>query len=1043
MSFLSSWLGSGKSRFVGTPVDTGFRPTLERLETREVPDATLVARQPDFTSQTDFLDLPADAPIQVLGTSSNGRYLLLQSKATNLARFVDATGVIRPQVSAPGQNNLFFLDRRDDGTNNIKLISAYDPAATFDTQFVPGQKGLGAAESVPGVSLNAVISDDGQSVAFLSGANAALFDSNLYLTSGFGVDSGGQDCFVWSNATGRVQLVSKTAKGAAIGGSGGVTNPSISPDGKVVTFVSDFNAQSIANRPSGVGATDPRQVLFNDDNNSPDIFRLDVSDPAGVVEPVSVLSVTQPFFTITVGSAAGGVLQNNVITALPDFQFQMFGPIGGSALLGMSVDPLGRYVTAGGAGFVGLHKSVVSGNMDAFRFNYIINAGTPAKNNSAPYNVSSAGQVATPLLPSVRVPGVVGNPFQNNGVAPTLATAVDAGSAEIGNAIVSLYNADVIFTYRQTAPIANPNQVALPNYVASPTATGADQFDLVQKGFIGSTLQFRVVSHKAGSPLQGVGFLDLRPGGYSITPDATKILFTSSAPAGDIVTDSVQRSAGAIVDTNNQFDIFQFDGTSVNSTSLVSVRNTAPNATGLGASTLPTMTPDGLAIAFQSTVTADDLTNIPDPNGAQTDIFVRDTVKRQTILASGVPGNISTGNAQSNTAVIVRSAQADQKFFRSFEVFFTSGATDLVTTVPIDPANPQEFSAKFPVFISSLPRSVSYTGGDGGFVTIARTDSVGNLIGTSRVQPFKGFTGEIRVATADFNGDGIPDVAVGAGPGGGPRVTIIDGFTLRALDNFFAFESSFTGGVYVGAGDINNDGIPELIVGAGEGGGPRVQAYNFTTGVRIFDQFAYEPSSRTGVHVAVGDFNGDGTNDIFIGAGAGGGPRVRVLSGKSLPNQQVLADFFAFDSSERNGVNISAGDYDADGKADIVVGTGNGSQPRVIVYNAAYAGLSDPNFSPFTAPPADPLQASQPVKFLDFVPFAPSDAVGARAVLRNIDGGQFAGLVVSSGGQLPVIQTYSGGRRGVDVLGNGLAPQMLQDFIPNNALFGSFGAYVG
>ena len=112
-----------------------------------------------------------------------------------------------------------------------------------------------------------------------------------------------------------------------------------------------------------------------------------------------------------------------------------------------------------------------------------------------------------------------------------------------------------------------------------------------------------------------------------------------------------------------------------------------------------------------------------------------------------------------------------------------------------------------------------------------------------------------------------------------------------------------------------NAGVPDLIVGAGEGGGPRLQIYDVKTRVRTLDQFAYEPSSRTGVHVSVGDFNGDGRNDIFIGAGSGGGPRVRVLSGASLPNQNVLADFFAFDSGDRNGVNISAGDYDSDGKA--------------------------------------------------------------------------------------------------------------------------------
>jgi hypothetical protein len=1041
MSFISSWLGTDKPRRTEgkaagriTVAAPGFRPSLEALELRAMPDATIVTRQPDYTSQTDLLDVPGDAAVQVLGASGNGRYLLLQSKATNLARIVDASGVVRPQVSAPGQTNLFWLERRDDGTNNIVLISAYDPAPAFDAQFVPGQKGLGVAESVPGKFLNSVISDDGKSVVFLSGANAALFDSNVYITAGFGVDSGGQDAFVWRQSTGRVSLVSKTSRGTAIGGSGGVTSPSISPDGKVVTFVSDFNAQNIAGRGTGDAGGGVKFVLFIDNNNSPDLFRVDTTVATSVPEPVSVLRITRPPLPVDT----------------QDLQFVMMGASGTTE--GMVVDPLGRYVTAGGAGFVALHRSPVSANLDAFRFTYDTLVGPPANDNS-PYTIDTSnidfsgsifgfggfgGQVASNLLPAIVNPGAGG--FFG---IPTLETAVDAGSVLINNAIVTLFNADVVLVYRQVAPITNKSQVVIPGYTGSATASGNDQFDLVQRGFIGGKVQTRLLTRQAGSTTQGVGFLDLTPGAYSVTPDAIKFLFTSSAPAGQFVSDPVQLSAGAIVDTNKQFDIFQFDGSSNNFTSLVSVRNSTANATGLGSSTLPTMTPDGIAIAFQSTVLSDELSNTPDLNGAQSDIFVRDIVQRQTILASAVPGSISSGNGASVTSVVVRSAQANREFFRNFEVLFTSAATNLDPQVPVDPANPQVFSAKFPVFISGLPRAISFSGGEGGFVTIARTDNLGNLIATSKIQPFAGYTGEIRVATADFNGDGVPDVAVAAGPGGGPRVSIIDGFTLRTIDNFFAFESSFTGGVYVAAGDLNNSGLPELIIGAGEGGGPRLQVYNVATGVRTFDQFAYESTSRTGVRVAVGDFNGDGTNDIFIGAGAGGAPRVRVLSGKTLPNQTVLADFFAFNSGDRNGVNISAGDFDADGKSDVVVGTGNGSTPRVIIYNAAYPFLSSPNASPFDAPAQNPLRVDQAVKFIDFQPFVPSDAVGARAVLRNIDGGKFAGILVSTGGQLPIIQSYSGSRRGTDALGNGLAPQLLKEQIPYDSLFGTFGAWVG
>jgi hypothetical protein len=80
------------------------------------------------------------------------------------------------------------------------------------------------------------------------------------------------------------------------------------------------------------------------------------------------------------------------------------------------------------------------------------------------------------------------------------------------------------------------------------------------------------------------------------------------------------------------------------------------------------------------------------------------------------------------------------------------------------------------------------------------------------------------VAAADFTRDGYPDLVVAAGPGGGPRIRILDGKTGEQipgpLGNFYAFNKNFSGGLEVTTGDVNLDGIPELVVGASKGGGP-------------------------------------------------------------------------------------------------------------------------------------------------------------------------------------------------------------------------------
>jgi hypothetical protein len=97
-----------------------------------------------------------------------------------------------------------------------------------------------------------------------------------------------------------------------------------------------------------------------------------------------------------------------------------------------------------------------------------------------------------------------------------------------------------------------------------------------------------------------------------------------------------------------------------------------------------------------------------------------------------------------------------------------------------------------------------------------------------------GLNGGVRVAACDFNGDGVPDVLTAAGPGGGPHVRVIDGATSALLlgplgVGFFPYDPGFTGGAYVGCADMNGDGVPDVIVGPGSGGGPHVRVYDGRT----------------------------------------------------------------------------------------------------------------------------------------------------------------------------------------------------------------------
>lgn len=220
------------------------------------------------------------------------------------------------------------------------------------------------------------------------------------------------------------------------------------------------------------------------------------------------------------------------------------------------------------------------------------------------------------------------------------------------------------------------------------------------------------------------------------------------------------------------------------------------------------------------------------------------------------------------------------------------------------------------------------------------------------LEPYPGFLGGVRVAVGDVNHDGIPDIITGAGTGGGPHIKVFDGTTgaqlSTAIGDFFAFDMGFTGGVFVAAGDVSGDDMADVIVGADAGGGPHVKVFSGADGSELFSFFAFdsgalgEPGVFTGgVRVAAGDITGDGTPDIITAAGPGGGPHVRVFDGSILQTGGVrgtdiggaVGSFMAFDVNFTGGVFVAAGDVSGDGRTDIITGAGAGGGPHVKVLN--------------------------------------------------------------------------------------------------------------
>jgi hypothetical protein len=206
------------------------------------------------------------------------------------------------------------------------------------------------------------------------------------------------------------------------------------------------------------------------------------------------------------------------------------------------------------------------------------------------------------------------------------------------------------------------------------------------------------------------------------------------------------------------------------------------------------------------------------------------------------------------------------------------------------------------------------------------------------VTPFDAsFRGGIRVAVGDVNGDGVADVITGAGPGGGPHIRVFDGVQLSdgnpsTIMDFEAFAPEFRGGVYVAAGDVNGDGRADIIVGAAEESS-HVRVFDGNGGALMLSFFAFDSAFRGGVRVAAGDVNGDGLAEIVTGAGPGGGPQVKVFDSTGT----TTLSMFAYDAAFHGGVYVAAGDVTGDGFADIITGAGPGGGPHVKVFDGSGA----------------------------------------------------------------------------------------------------------
>ncbi len=468
------------------------------------------------------------------------------------------------------------------------------------------------------------------------------------------------------------------------------------------------------------------------------------------------------------------------------------------------------------------------------------------------------------------------------------------------------------------------------------------------------------------------------------TPDVLQVTATTDNPnlfpAGAVgvtgtggtrtvrLTPAAGQSGGATL----QISVRDPDGAETTTTVIVTVR---PVANGL-----PTITSSQSAVTIAAGGAATVQLTVADVETAANDLVVTATADNLTLFPAGSVVVSGTGTTrtltltpaagQSGGATIlatVRDAAGGQA---------TATVAVTVTAVPIVPPVPP-----VPTLVGSREFVVGPDAGGGPVVTFYNPD--GTVRRTMSVLS-AGFTGGVRVASADFTGDGVADFVVGTGPGTATRVELYDGATYQKLFSVDPFEPSFTGGVFVAAGDLTGDGVAELIITPDEGGGPRVRAFAGRTYQPLADFFGIDdPAFRGGARAAVGDLNGDRVSDLVVGAGFGGGPRVAAYSGLTVRSGvnpvKLFADFFAFEPTLRNGVYPAVGDLDGDGLADLITGAGPGGGPRVL-------GLSGRD-----------LLSNVYTPLANFFGGDLANRSGIRVAVKNLDGDRRADLIVGPG----------------------------------------------